>query len=69
MAYDQRELTKLKNKVDRKLKMLRLFTEHANFNYEAPIMTYDKQTGNVTIVDPMEERAKAKRNPKIISDT
>lgn len=37
-----------------------MFTEHQMFNYEQPTMTYDKETGDVTIHDPMEEKNKKK---------
>jgi len=44
-----------------------MFTAHAEFNYEAPQMTYDKKTGEVTITDPAEERKKRKK--RIITNT
>ena len=41
--------------------MLKMFTEQKTFNYEQPEMTYDKKTGNVTIIDPRDKHKKKKR--------
>jgi len=41
--------------------VLRLFTEQKHFNYVAPDMSYDKETGDVTIIDHMHTKAKAKK--------
>lgn len=58
MSYNVNEIRKLQNKLQRKINILKMFTEYQDFNYEPPQMTYDKATGNVTIIDPKEERAK-----------
>jgi aldehyde:ferredoxin oxidoreductase len=36
--------------------MIRLFTEQRRFNYEKPIMKYDKETGEVTIKEVKKEK-------------
>jgi acyl CoA:acetate/3-ketoacid CoA transferase beta subunit len=36
-------------RLTRKINVLRMYTEHAEFNYEQPKMTYNKKTGEVTI--------------------
>lgn len=33
-----------------------MFTDDKIFKYEEPIMTYDKASGNVTIIDPADLR-------------
>lgn len=35
-----------------------MFTDHSQFNYEQPKMTYDKETGDVTIHDPEDDKKK-----------
>jgi hypothetical protein len=42
-------------KLQRKINVLRMFTDYKTFNYEQPEMTYDKKTGNVTIIDPKDK--------------
>ena len=37
-----------------------MFTDDKIFKYEEPIMTYDKATGNVTIIDPADIKKKKK---------
>jgi hypothetical protein len=37
-----------------------MFTDDKMFKYEEPIMTYDKETGNVTIIDPADIKKKKK---------
>ena len=44
-------------RVRRKLNKLRMYTEHSDFTYEPPQMTYDKATGDVTII-PKQVRKK-----------
>lgn len=48
-SYDHRELYKLEMQVKKKLNMLRIFTDLKEFNYEAPQMYYDKQSGEIKI--------------------
>ena len=48
-------------KLKRKLNKLRMFTEDREFTYEPPQMTYDKATGDVTIIPKQ-----AKKKPTII---
>jgi len=50
----------------KKMNVLKLFTEKRMFEYEKPQMTYDRETGEVEIFDPMEEKRKPKK--KIIKD-
>ncbi len=38
------------NKLKRKLNVLKIMTEDAEFSYEPPEMIYDKKTGDVTIL-------------------
>lgn len=42
----------------RKINVLRMYTDQAEFGYEQPKMTYDKKTGEVTIeeVDKKNDR-------------
>ena len=37
-----------------------MFTDDRIFKYEEPIMSYDKATGNVTIIDPADIKKKKK---------
>ena len=40
----------MEQKVKRKMNKLRMYTDNSEFNYEPPQMTYDKATGDVTIL-------------------
>ena len=51
------ELHQMDQRVRRKLSKLRMYTEHEDFTYEPPQMTYDKSTGDVTII-PKQVRKK-----------
>ena len=53
--YDIKELHRMNSKLQRKINLLRMFTDHKKFNYQRPHMTYDKESGNVTIIDPADE--------------
>ena len=55
------ELHQMDQKLKRKLNKLRMFTEDREFTYEPPQMTYDKATGDVTIIPKQ-----AKKKPTII---
>lgn len=59
-GYDMTEITKMNSRLQRKINVLKMFTDHQKFNYEKPDMTYDKKTGNVTIVDPRDKIKKKK---------
>jgi hypothetical protein len=37
-----------------------MFSDEKMFKYEEPIMSYDKATGNVTIIDPADIKKKRK---------
>ena len=52
------ELKRLGNKLKRKLNMLRIYTEDSQFSYKQPQMEYNKETGDVKII---EEKKKPKR--------
>ena len=60
MSVDVREIDRLHAKLMRKINVLKMFTDHKTFNYEQPRMTYDKETGDVTIHDPSENKKKKK---------
>lgn len=68
MSYDMRELTKMNAEFQRKINVLKMFTEQKQFNYEAPEMTYDKKTGNVTIIDPEDRKRNTKKIIKNYSE-
>jgi hypothetical protein len=59
-GYDIREIAKMNSRLQRKINVLRMFTDHKMFNYERPDMTYDKKTGDVTIIDPRDKVKKKK---------
>jgi hypothetical protein len=63
-GYDIKEIEAMNAALQRKLNVLRMFTEYKDFNYEQPQMDYDKATGNVTILDP---RDRVKPKKKIIT--
>ncbi len=44
------EIHRLDAKLKRKLNVLKMMTEDADFTYEPPEMIYDKSTGDVTIL-------------------
>lgn len=48
-SYDHGEIKKLEMKVQRKLQVLRMFSDLKDFDYEAPSMSYDKKTGEVIV--------------------
>lgn len=58
MSVDVKEIDRLHAKLMRKINILKMFTDHKTFNYEQPRMTYDKETGDVTIHDPNENKKK-----------
>lgn len=51
-------------KLQRKINVLRMYTELKTFNYKPPEMSYDKATGDVTIKDFQDE----KKERRIIKD-
>lgn len=55
-SYDHRELYKLEMQVKKKLNLLRIFTDLKEFNYEAPQMYYDKQSGEIKIEEKKGEK-------------
>ena len=57
-SYDQRELKRLDMEFQRKLNMLRMYTEQKEFNYEQPEMIYDKKTGDVRIIEKQNKQKK-----------
>ena len=61
-SYDMREIAKMNALLQRKINILKLFTEEKEWNYEATQMTYDSATGEVTIHE------KEKRGKKIINN-
>ena len=61
-SYDMREIGKLNAQLQRKINILKLFTEEREWNYEKPEMSYDKATGEVTIHE------KEKKGKKIINN-
>ncbi|CDW83242.1 UNKNOWN [Stylonychia lemnae] len=66
-GYSQNELRNLQSKIDRQLKVLDMFTENREFNYEPPQMTYDKATGEINIIERKVEK-KATRIIKNMDD-
>ena len=60
-TYDMREIKAMNSALQRKINVLKMFTEYKTFNYEQPEMTYDKKTGNVTIIDPKDRVQEKKR--------
>ena len=52
------EMRRLSNKLKRKFNMLRIYTKDREFSYKQPQMEYNKETGDVTII---EEKKKPKR--------
>ena len=59
-GYDMREIRKLNARLQRKINVLKLYTEHTDYNYEQPTMTYDRETGDVTIHDPTDKKKQKK---------
>lgn len=59
-SYDQREILRMNASLQRKINILKMFTDEKMFKYEEPIMSYDKATGNVTIIDPADIKKKRK---------
>ena len=57
-----REIARMNAQLQRKINILKLFTEEKEWNYEKPEMTYDKATGEVTIHE------KEKKNKRIINN-
>ena len=45
-------------KLKRKLKIIEMFTQYKEYNYEPPKMTYDKATGELKIVKNEEKKEK-----------
>lgn len=45
-------------KLERKFKVMRMFTELKDFNYEAPEMFYDKASGDIKIKEKKQENKK-----------
>ena len=54
-SYDVREIQRLNAKLQRKINILKMFTDHKKYNYQQPKMTYDKASGEVTIHDPKDD--------------
>ena len=48
-AYDAMEIKRMNAELQRKINVLKMFTKEREWNYEQPQMTYDKETGDVTI--------------------
>jgi hypothetical protein len=42
----------------RKLNLLKMYTEDKDFNYQQPEMIYDKKTGDVKIIERSKEKKK-----------
>lgn len=72
-TYDVRELQRMNNVLRRKINIMKMFTEHRDFNYEQPKVTYDSPTGEVKmhesenkktkkIIKNMDDRLKSKRD-------
>lgn len=59
-GYDMREIRKMNARLQRKINVLKLYTEHSDYNYEQPTMTYNRETGDVTIHDPTEKKNRKK---------
>lgn len=57
-GYDHRELFLLEQKVKKRLNLLRMATDLKDFNYEAPQMYYDKQTGEIKMHERKEGQSK-----------
>ena len=57
------ELHAIENKLKRKLNMMKMMTDDAEFTYEPPNMTYDKSTGEVSII-----KKEVEKKPTIISN-
>lgn len=57
-SYDYREIKRLDMEFQRKLNLLRMYTEQKEFNYEQPEMIYDKKTGDVKIIDKSKSQKK-----------
>ena len=55
MSYDMRQLERMNARLQRKINILKMFTDHQKFNYEQPKMTYDRETGDVHIHDPKDD--------------
>lgn len=50
--------------LERKLKVIRMYTDLKEFNYEPPQMSYDKATGEIRI----QEKKVEKKEKKIITN-
>ena len=48
-SVSELEVRRLHQRLMRKINVLRMYTDQAEFGYEQPKMTYDKETGEVTI--------------------
>lgn len=44
-------MNRMNQRLQQKINILRLFTEQSKFNYLKPYMSYDKETGDVTIIE------------------
>jgi hypothetical protein len=54
----------MQSKIERQFKILDMYTEHREFNYEPPQMTYDRATGEINIL----ERKVEKKTSKIVNN-
>jgi hypothetical protein len=49
-SYSTGEIDKLERQFAKKMNMMKMYTKDREFNYEQPRMSYDKKTGDVTIL-------------------
>ncbi len=58
MSVDLRELRRLQHSVRKKAALLNVLVDYNKFDYEKPEMAYDKDTGDITLVDKAVKKKK-----------